>query len=195
MTCGLRETSRYSRARGKMVPHRNYSFSQRLAILVIWSSVFITSVECFSPLWDSVKTQVFQEYEILESRGQISVVRVRLKNIKDHELIVGTNVKPNSRLILTCTAWYPSEWVYSGDADPTYSSNTTIENLALNGQVLPLDEMNGAKRYVATVVIGPRGVKQSDTGRYNCMTASPETGMKFKTLSAYFHLYVPGTIS
>ncbi|ODN01947.1 Neural cell adhesion molecule 1-A, partial [Orchesella cincta] len=154
--------------------------------------VLITSVECFSPLWDSVKTQVFQEYEVLEARGQISVVRIRLKNIKDHELIVGGNVKPNSRLILTCTAWYPSEWVYSGDADPTYHSNTTIENLSLNGQVLPVDEMNGAKRYVATVVIGPRGVKQSDTGRYNCMTASPETGMRYKTLSAYFHLFVPG---
>lgn len=83
-----------------------------LVVLLSWT----TQVEAFSPLWDSVKTQVFQEYEFISSRGQISVVRAKVGDVKKPELIVGENIKVGSRIILTCTAWYPAEWVYSGDA-------------------------------------------------------------------------------
>lgn len=95
----------------------NLSNTKWLVTFLLFSwSVENYKVEGFSPLWDSVKTNVFQEYEIISSRGQISVVRAKLGEIKKPDLIVGENIKLNSRIILTCTAWYPSEWVYSGDA-------------------------------------------------------------------------------
>lgn len=103
----------------KMSNHRVSVFVKRFAFLALLCTINVLVIrrgECFSPLWDSVKTQVYQEYEILSTRGQISVVRTRLNTISKSDLIVGENVKQNSRLILTCTAWYPSEWVYSGDA-------------------------------------------------------------------------------
>jgi len=52
--------------------------------------------------------------------------------------------------------------------------------------------MKGAKVYIATLVLGKNGLTTKDTGRYNCMTTSPETGLKYKTLSAFYHVYVPG---
>lgn len=95
----------------------NLSNMKLLVTYLVFSwSVENYKVEGFSPLWDSVKTQVFQEYEIISTRGQISVVRAKLGEIRKPDLIVGENIKVNSRIILTCTAWYPSEWVYSGDA-------------------------------------------------------------------------------
>jgi hypothetical protein len=72
--------------------------------------------------------------------------------------------------------------------------NTTIENLSPDGDLLRMEDMRGAKRYVATLTLGLRKLTTKDTGRYNCMTASPETGLKYKTLSAFYHLFVPGNL-
>lgn len=81
--------------------------------------------------------------------------------------------------------------------NPNYIRNTTTENIGSDGKRLPMEETNGAaKRYIATLTLGQTGITTTkDTGRYNCLTASPETGMKYKTISAYYHVYVPGGFS
>jgi hypothetical protein len=79
---------------------------------------FATSL---SPLWDSVKTHVHQEYDVQEG-NQIWVVRLDMGEHTSTDLVVGEDIRPESRVILTCTAHHgPAEWVYSGDGVGSFS--------------------------------------------------------------------------
>jgi len=84
----------------------------------VFVSVFVLQLHFswgLSPLWDSVKTQVHQEYDVHEG-NQVWVVRLDMGEHKSTDLVVGEDVRLDSRLILTCAAHHgPAEWVYSGD--------------------------------------------------------------------------------
>jgi len=71
---------------------------------------------------------------------------------------------------------------------PDFATNTSVASASGEGSV---EDTIGAKRYKSYIHIGyRRNMDSRDTGRYNCMISSPETGMK--TLAAYYHLFVPG---
>ncbi|XP_035712511.1 uncharacterized protein LOC118437537 [Folsomia candida] len=162
-------------------------------IWIVFLQVQFEGISSLSPLWDSVTTNVYQEYDVQEG-DDILTVRVNMGEYSSTDLVVGEDIRRDARLILTCIAHHgPAEWVYSGDGNPNYIRNTTTENIGSDGKRLPMEETNGAaKRYIATLTLGQTGITTTkDTGRYNCLTASPETGMKYKTISAYYHVYVP----
>lgn len=83
-------------------------------VIVFLTALCFPSASSFSPLWDTVTTHMYQEYDVNEGTGLWSV-RVDMGNLDTKDLVVGDNLKKGSRLILSCSAWYPTEWVYSGD--------------------------------------------------------------------------------
>lgn len=56
-----------------------------------------------------MKTNVHQEYDVKEGQNQIWVVRMNMGEYKGNDLVVGEDIRLDSRIILTCTAWYPAE--------------------------------------------------------------------------------------
>lgn len=101
----------------------------------------------------------------------------RINVSKNSDLLFGQVTNRDSALLLHCNAPYSVQWIFQGDSDPEFNTNTTTKM-----------DSNGKHSYSAYLFMGSsQRLRESETGKYIC------TGVRNKKLSSYLYIFVTST--
>lgn len=94
---------------------------------------------------------------------------------RNSDLLFGEVTEQDSALLLECEAPYSVQWIYKGDGDPEFNTNTTTE----------MDYSTGKRMYNAYLYLGMRNtLTERETGKYIC------SSVRNKNLFSFVYIYV-----
>lgn len=129
----------------------------------------LPSIEVYQIRRDNVNSV---NNDIVLAKESTSLQRINAS--KNSDLLFGEVTERDSALLLHCQASYAVQWIFRGDSDPEFNTNTTTKT-----------DSAGNNLYSAYLFLGSRrNLNERETGKYIC------TSVRNKKFSSYFYIYV-----